>query len=101
MATLGNGYETKTTFYKDFTIAEAFGDEAIKDTFKRAFNEWKDNTEYATELCLIMNLKCWEWYGKKNQERAQLYSDYYYQVRAYCLDNYKGKDFEYFWRVID
>ena len=35
-----NGYETFTTFWQDFTIADRFGVSAIKDTFKRAFNEW-------------------------------------------------------------
>ena len=30
---LENGYETKTTFWEDFTIADAFGVDAINDTF--------------------------------------------------------------------
>ena len=30
-----------TTFWQDFSIADAFGVAAIKDTFKRAFAEWK------------------------------------------------------------
>ena len=41
-----NGYETKTTFWMDFSIADRFGIEAIKDTFKRAFDEWKEHYEY-------------------------------------------------------
>ena len=36
-----NGYETITSFWSDFTIADRFGVNAIKDTYKRAFNEWK------------------------------------------------------------
>lgn len=35
-----NGYEFKTTFWIDFTIADQFGLEAVKDTYERAFNEW-------------------------------------------------------------
>lgn len=101
MAILNNGYKTKTTFYNDFTMAEAFGNDAIKETFKRAFESWKDNAEYGTELCLIMNLKCWEWYEKKDNERSKIYSDFYYQVREYCLDNYKEEDLESFLVVID
>lgn len=27
-----------TTFFMDFSIADKFGDDAIKDTFERAFN---------------------------------------------------------------
>jgi hypothetical protein len=34
-----SGYQMKTTFWQDFSIAEKFGLEAIRDTFKRAFDE--------------------------------------------------------------
>jgi len=30
-------YEFKTTFWMDFTIADAFGLDAVRDTFKRSF----------------------------------------------------------------
>ena len=30
------GYTPKTTFYEDFSIADAFGISAIKDTYRRA-----------------------------------------------------------------
>lgn len=38
-----NGYELQTTFWEDFSIADRFGLSAIQDTFKRAFEEWKNN----------------------------------------------------------
>lgn len=34
-----SGYEPKTTFFSDFTIADAFGAKAVQDTFNRAFAE--------------------------------------------------------------
>lgn len=34
-------YECKTTFWEDFDIADRFGVEAIRDTYKRARAEWK------------------------------------------------------------
>lgn len=40
------GYEEKTSFWKDFEIANNFGMEAVKDTFERAFNEWRDDYIY-------------------------------------------------------
>lgn len=36
-----NGYEVKTKFWEDFSLAERFGLSAIQDTFNRAFKEWK------------------------------------------------------------
>lgn len=41
-----NGYELQTTFWEDFSIADRFGLSAIQDTFKRAFEEWKNNYKY-------------------------------------------------------
>lgn len=45
-----NGYELQTTFWSDFSIADRFGLSAIRDTFNRAFREWKEDYEYLTEL---------------------------------------------------
>lgn len=35
------GYEPISTFWTDFSIADTFGKEAVKDTYERAFAEWK------------------------------------------------------------
>lgn len=35
------GYDLMTTFWEDFSIADKYGVPGIKDTYKRAFNEWK------------------------------------------------------------
>ena len=32
-----SGYEVKTSFYGDFTIADAVGEKAVRDTYKRCF----------------------------------------------------------------
>lgn len=37
------GYKPRTTFWQDFSIADVFGEDAVTDTFQRAFAEWKDN----------------------------------------------------------
>ncbi len=95
------GYEPKTTFYSDFSIADHFGTSAILDTFDRAFNEWKSDVVYVTELCLVMNWKCWEHYSNGNKKVSELYCDLYEKVRDWCLDNLKDDDAEYFFAVTD
>ena len=37
------GYEPKTTYWEDFTFAEPYGQDAIKDMALAAFKECKDN----------------------------------------------------------
>lgn len=54
------GYQPKTTFWMDFSIADKFGIAAIKDTYDRAFKEWKTNHVYLTELVMVLNHKIWQ-----------------------------------------
>lgn len=92
------GYEPKTTFYEDFSIADMFGAKAVNGTFKRAFNGWKDNTEYVTELCMALNWKALE---HESNYLCETYCDLYYTLRDWCLDNLKGDDLQYFIETTD
>ena len=47
---LANGYSFVSTFGDDFAIANHFGKDAIRDTFNRAFEEWKTNHAYPYAL---------------------------------------------------
>jgi len=90
----------KTSFMVDFSIAECFGMDAIKDTFNRAFNEWKNNYEYLTELVIVLNWKIWEWY-EKNEEVARLYNDLWEKADGYACDTLEGEQAEYFFNMTD
>lgn len=92
---LSNGYELKTTFWSDFTIAEAFGTDAILETFNRAFNEWKNNVEYITELAMVMSWKSCHFFGK-NESYMILYSNLYHDVDGWCMDNLSESDLKYY-----
>lgn len=95
------GYTQQTTFWQDFSIADAFGADAIRDTYNRAFEEWKDNTVYITELVMVLNWKCWQWYEEHNNTYSELYSDLFYTAQNWCFDNLKGDDLDYFIRTTD
>lgn len=94
-------YEFKTTFWMDFSIADRFGIAAIKDTFKRAFDEWKNNVEYLTELVIVLNWKIWDHYEKGHMEIAKVYDSIYWKARDFALDNLKGDDLNYYYRMTD
>ena len=93
------GYETITTFGNDFDIADAFGADAIRDTHKRAFEEWKTDYKYLTELVLILNWKCWQHHNEGNEEYSVLYADLYEKTHEWALDHLKGEEFQYFYQV--
>lgn len=56
-------------------IAERFEMEAIRDTYKRARVEWKNDRVYGTELSMILNHKCWYWHEKQNTKLSQVYAE--------------------------
>lgn len=94
------GYKPITTFYTDFSIADKFGIEAIKDTYNRAFKEWKNDYKYLTELVMVLNWKIWEWY-KKNDEIAHVYNDLWETTEDYAYENLEGEELSYFTSTID
>lgn len=94
------GYKPITTFYTDFSIADKFGVEAIKDTYKRVFQEWKYDYQYITELAMVLNWKLWRWYGK-NDELSMLYDSLWKEIDGWCIDNLKGKELEYYYKTTD
>lgn len=94
------GYEVFTTFWDDFSIADSFGILAIKDTYKRAFEEWKWDYKYLTELVMVLNRKIWYWY-KKDERIAKCYNDLWRECDEYAYDNLKGEELDYFIKTLD
>ncbi len=93
--------ELKTTFWQDFSIADRFGSKAIKDTYKRAFDGWKNNTEYVTELVIVLNWKIWHHWENGNHELAKIYDELWRKAENWCYKNLKGDDLDYFIKTID
>lgn len=95
-----NEYRPFTTFWMDFDIADKFGIDAIKDTYKRAFSEWKHDYQYLTELVMVLNHKCWQHY-ERNDAYSELYADLFYEADNYALDHLKGNELKYFLEITD
>lgn len=95
------GYKPITTFWDDFSIADRFGAAAVKDTFKRAFEEWKHNYKFLTELAMVVNHKLWQWYRKGDGELKGVYGNLWEEVSQYGYENLKGEELEYFCTTLD
>ena len=96
-----NGYEVQTTYYQDFTIADAYGVDAVKETFDTAFNEQKENTVYLTELVIVLNHKIFEHYHKNNTALMVTYDTLWKTADKYCMTALSDKDIEYYLQVTD
>ena len=93
-------YECITTFWEDFSIADQFGVAAIKDTYNRAFNEWKTDYKYLTELVMVLNHKIWQWY-ERNEAYAKVYNELWEQADLYACENLQGEEASYFYSTTD
>lgn len=91
--------EFTTTFWMDFTIADHFGVSAIKDTFERAFNEWKNDYRYLTDLVMVTNHKIWQHYENGNEHLAKVYDELWRTASDYAWTNLKGEELDYFFRI--
>lgn len=94
------GYEPKTTFWQDFSIADMFGIDAIKDTYNRAFKEWKNDYIYLTELIMVLNWKIYQYY-EKNDEYARIYNDLWVCSDEYAVNHLKDEELSYYIRTTD
>lgn len=95
-----NNYELLTTFWDDFSIADRFEVSAVRDTFNRAFAEWKEDYQYLTELILVLNHKIWQHYEKR-PELVALYQSFWEQADRYAVEHLQGDELSYYYRVTD
>lgn len=94
------GYDLMTTFWEDFSIADKYGIAGVKDTYKRAFDEWKGNYKFFTELVIVLNHKIWQ-HCEINCELAALYDRLWREADEYAMNNFKGEELDYYYRVTD
>ncbi len=94
------GETVTTSFWMDFGIAEHYGRDAILDTYERAFEEWKQDYRYLTNLVVVLNHKAWQ-YEDINPEYAELYCELYEKANAYACSNLKGTELQYFFDITD
>lgn len=88
-------------FMTDFAIADRFGIAAVRDTYDRAFKEWKDNVSYFASLVMTLNHRLWMWYDAKNERMAKLYDELWKKADEWGCEHFTGADAEYYFRFLD
>lgn len=98
-----SGEKFEYTFLMDFDIADHFGEDAIKDTYKRCVNEWKSDIKAIAELYIALNMRCWFWY-EKNEKLCKLYEDLFFQLEDFVYNDntpYSAEELKTFFRMTD
>lgn len=96
-------YERLTTFYSDLSIAERYGENAIKDTYRNVIKSWMNDIQFITEFALCLNYKSWEWDSRENDSLVSLYADLFYEAQDKIYDHYKDNEeaLSYYYRITD
>lgn len=91
-----NGYERKTTFFADLSIAELHGGNMVCRTFRKIVKEWGKNVVYFTEFVMCLNHKIWQHYYQGNIDMAREYDDLWRKAARMAEDNFDGKELDYY-----
>lgn len=94
------GKERKTTFYADLSIAEYYGVEGVKDTYKNVMNSWGDDLEFMCEWVIALNQKIWQHY-KTDEAIGRLYDELWRKADEYCMNHFKGDDLTAYLKYVD
>ena len=94
------GKERKTTFFSDLSIAECYGINAVKETYRDVMNSWGDDLEFMCEWVISLNQKIWQHYNE-NRELAKVYDDLWRKADNYCREHFKGEELEKYYDYID
>ena len=95
------GYKPISTYYTDFGIAEIFGEDAVRDTYNRAVENWGTSIEWMTEIVMVLNWKIWEHYYRDNEKLGRLYDELWRKAESFVTKHFKGDDLAYFYRTTD
>lgn len=93
-------FKFQTTFWEEFSIADTYGQGAIIKHYVLAFEQWKDNLDFLTELVLVLNLKISQWFDV-DDVIGLTYDALWKMTDEYAMDTLKGDDLHYYLSTLD
>ena len=95
-----NGYVPRTTFWEDFIIAEHFGEEAVRDTYRKSRAIAGDDAELRAELSLVLNHRIWALY-EKNEALARVYDALWREYDQWAYETLSDEGRQTYHRITD
>ena len=93
-------FKFESSFWEEFSIAEDYGEEGVREHYNIVFPQWKDNLKYLTELVLVLNIKIFLWYGV-DDTIGLTYDQLWKETDGYALETLKGEDLHYYLHTLD
>lgn len=94
-------FESQTTFWEDFYIADKFGTGAVRGTFRKCLAYAKIDYKYLTELSLVLNHRLWMHYDKENMTLVGVYDEIWRKCDNYAKKHLKGNELMFYLQVTD
>lgn len=101
---IGSSYVPFTTYASDFILAEIEGSAGVIKTAKDAWNNWKTDYKWATEIIMAINFLAWYHYDVDvNLPLSELYSELYYKYMDLYYEQFErnSEATEYFFEMTD
>ena len=80
------GYECKTAYYQELSIAENFGIQTVKACIRRQLRESMNDYKLLTELVMMVNWRYFRWMDS-NPQLAEFYARVYEDLDEYAVDH--------------
>lgn len=93
-------FHFESTFWEEFSIADNYGSEGVREHYNLVFNLWKDNLRFLTELVLVLNWKIYQWY-QVDDTLGMTYDALWQKTDSYALKTLKGDNLHYYLSVLD
>jgi len=93
-------FKFESTFWEEFSIAEDYGVDGVKEHYNLVFPQWKDNLKYLTELVLVLNIKLFLWF-KVDDDLGRMYEKLWMETDQYALNTLKGDELHYYLHTLD
>ena len=93
-------FKFESSFWEEFSIAENYGSDGIREHYKVVFDQWKDNLKYLTELVLVLNWKISTWFGV-DDTIGKTYDELLRDADGYALNTLKGDVLHYYLSTLD
>ena len=93
-------FKFESSFWEEFSIAENYGSDGIREHYKVVFDQWKGNLKYLTELVLVLNWKISTWFGV-DDTIGKTYDELLRDADGYALNTLKGEDLHNYLSTLD